>query len=221
MVPKPQGPLPNTALLSLVLMAGTFFFAVMLRKFKNSSYFPGKVSTPSSPVLTNTALSQPKAPHSKFPSALSFPSFSDSHSQFQPPLTPSLPRVSLRASPSHFCGMPSLRTAEGKRKEADIAEVQDRALDADGCPGRVGPLGEYRAGGWQEVGSDWALTTGPFTCPQLRRVIGDFGVPISILIMVLVDFFIEETYTQVTPPPTPQTMIPPRSSFPPPSMPLP
>nr|AEB80408.1 SLC4A1 [Lemur catta] len=71
-VPNPQGPLPNTALLSLVLMAGTFFFAMMLRKFKNSSYFPGK----------------------------------------------------------------------------------------------------------------------------LRRVIGDFGVPISILIMVLVDFFIEHTYTQ-------------------------
>lgn len=41
--PKPQGPLPNTALLSLVLMAGTFFFAMMLRKFKNSSYFPGKL----------------------------------------------------------------------------------------------------------------------------------------------------------------------------------
>ncbi|XP_012642167.2 band 3 anion transport protein [Microcebus murinus] len=72
MKPKPQGPLPNTALLSLVLMAGTFLFAMMLRKFKNSSYFPGK----------------------------------------------------------------------------------------------------------------------------LRRVIGDFGVPISILIMVLVDFFIEHTYTQ-------------------------
>uniref|UniRef100_A0A8C2W548 Anion exchange protein n=1 Tax=Chinchilla lanigera TaxID=34839 RepID=A0A8C2W548_CHILA len=71
-VPKPQGPLPNTALFSLVLMAGTFTLAMMLRKFKNSSYFPGK----------------------------------------------------------------------------------------------------------------------------LRRVIGDFGVPISILIMVLVDFFIEETYTQ-------------------------
>ncbi|KAM5273387.1 band 3 anion transport protein [Ctenodactylus gundi] len=70
--PKPQGPLPNTALFSLVLMAGTFTFAMMLRKFKNSSYFPG----------------------------------------------------------------------------------------------------------------------------MLRRVIGDFGVPISILIMVLVDFFIEDTYTQ-------------------------
>uniref|UniRef100_A0A8C0SSC9 Anion exchange protein n=1 Tax=Canis lupus familiaris TaxID=9615 RepID=A0A8C0SSC9_CANLF len=42
-IPKPQGPLPNTALLSLVLMAGTFFFAMMLRKFKNSSYFPGKL----------------------------------------------------------------------------------------------------------------------------------------------------------------------------------
>ncbi|XP_004859284.1 band 3 anion transport protein isoform X1 [Heterocephalus glaber] len=69
---KLQGPLPNTALFSLVLMAGTFILAMMLRKFKNSSYFPGK----------------------------------------------------------------------------------------------------------------------------LRRVIGDFGVPISILIMVLVDFFIEDTYTQ-------------------------
>lgn len=42
--PKPQAALPNTALLSLVLMAGTFFFAMVLRKFKNSSYFPGKVS---------------------------------------------------------------------------------------------------------------------------------------------------------------------------------
>ncbi|XP_054448989.1 band 3 anion transport protein [Pteronotus mesoamericanus] len=70
--PKPLAALPNTALLSLVLMAGTFFFAMMLRKFKNSSYFPGK----------------------------------------------------------------------------------------------------------------------------LRRVIGDFGVPISILIMVIVDFFIKDTYTQ-------------------------
>lgn len=42
-VPKPQAPLPNTALLSLVLMAGTFFSAMTLRKFKNSSYFPGKL----------------------------------------------------------------------------------------------------------------------------------------------------------------------------------
>nr|XP_045015744.1 band 3 anion transport protein [Jaculus jaculus] len=43
MTPKPQGPLPNTALFSLVLMAGTFFLAMMLRKFKNSTYFPGKL----------------------------------------------------------------------------------------------------------------------------------------------------------------------------------
>ncbi|XP_054848272.1 band 3 anion transport protein [Eublepharis macularius] len=34
---------PNTALLSLVLMAGTFFIAFFLRKFKNSSFFPGKL----------------------------------------------------------------------------------------------------------------------------------------------------------------------------------
>ncbi|XP_051014727.1 band 3 anion transport protein [Acomys russatus] len=40
---KPQGPLPNTALFSLVLMAGTFILAMMLRKFKNSTYFPGKL----------------------------------------------------------------------------------------------------------------------------------------------------------------------------------
>ncbi|KAM5150149.1 band 3 anion transport protein isoform 1-T1 [Callospermophilus lateralis] len=40
---KPQVALPNTALFSLVLMAGTFFFAMTLRKFKNSSYFPGKL----------------------------------------------------------------------------------------------------------------------------------------------------------------------------------
>ncbi|XP_077169778.1 band 3 anion transport protein isoform X2 [Paroedura picta] len=34
---------PNTALLSLVLMAGTFFIAFFLRKLKNSSFFPGKL----------------------------------------------------------------------------------------------------------------------------------------------------------------------------------
>ncbi|MGH0140069.1 UNVERIFIED_CONTAM: hypothetical protein FKN15_070830 [Acipenser sinensis] len=31
---------------------------------------------------------------------------------------------------------------------------------------------------------------------KIRRIIGDFGVPISILIMVLIDFFITDTYTQ-------------------------
>ncbi|KAL0156394.1 hypothetical protein M9458_047640, partial [Cirrhinus mrigala] len=33
---------PNTALLSLVLMSGTFFIAYYLRKFKNSAFFPGR-----------------------------------------------------------------------------------------------------------------------------------------------------------------------------------
>ncbi|KAF1627344.1 Band 3 anion transport protein, partial [Eudyptes filholi] len=32
--------------------------------------------------------------------------------------------------------------------------------------------------------------------PQARRLIGDFGVPISIFIMALVDFFIKDTFTQ-------------------------
>ncbi|NWH89182.1 B3AT protein, partial [Aegithalos caudatus] len=40
---QPGVPEPNTALLSLVLMAGTFFLAFFLRKFKNSSFLPGKV----------------------------------------------------------------------------------------------------------------------------------------------------------------------------------
>uniref|UniRef100_A0A4W4GAF8 Anion exchange protein n=1 Tax=Electrophorus electricus TaxID=8005 RepID=A0A4W4GAF8_ELEEL len=34
---------PNTALLSLVLMLGTFFIAFYLRKFKNSAFFPGRL----------------------------------------------------------------------------------------------------------------------------------------------------------------------------------
>ncbi|KAJ8010162.1 hypothetical protein DPEC_G00072120 [Dallia pectoralis] len=34
---------PNTALLSLVLMSGTFFIAFYLRKLKNSAFFPGKL----------------------------------------------------------------------------------------------------------------------------------------------------------------------------------
>ncbi|XP_063156705.1 band 3 anion transport protein [Candoia aspera] len=40
---EPSDPAPNTALLSLVLMAGTFFTAFFLRKFKNSSFFPGRL----------------------------------------------------------------------------------------------------------------------------------------------------------------------------------
>ncbi|KFR03312.1 Band 3 anion transport protein, partial [Opisthocomus hoazin] len=39
------------------------------------------------------------------------------------------------------------------------------------------------------------LTRG-MASPQARRLIGDFGVPISIFIMALVDFFIKDTYTQ-------------------------
>ncbi|NXL40501.1 B3AT protein, partial [Glaucidium brasilianum] len=39
---QPKVAQPNTALLSLVLMAGTFFLAIFLRKFKNSAFLPGK-----------------------------------------------------------------------------------------------------------------------------------------------------------------------------------
>ncbi|XP_075578898.1 band 3 anion transport protein isoform X1 [Pelecanus crispus] len=39
---EPILPQPNTALLSLVLMAGTFFLAFFLRQFKNSAFLPGR-----------------------------------------------------------------------------------------------------------------------------------------------------------------------------------
>ncbi|NWX94668.1 B3A2 protein, partial [Nothoprocta pentlandii] len=54
--PKVTGQ-PNTALLSLVLMAGTFFIAFFLRKFKNSRFFPGRV-----PSRTRTRRSGLAAP---------------------------------------------------------------------------------------------------------------------------------------------------------------
>ncbi|POI20507.1 hypothetical protein CIB84_015746, partial [Bambusicola thoracicus] len=102
---------PNTALLSLVLMAGTFFIAFFLRKFKNSRFFPGRV-----------------------------------------------------------------RGAGG---------TAARARGEPGFGGTVSPgvVGEVGAG----------LTP---SLQQIRRLIGDFGVPIAILVMVLVDYSIRDTYTQ-------------------------
>lgn len=37
-----------------------------------------------------------------------------------------------------------------------------------------------------------------FHCLKVRRIIGDFGIPISILLSVIVDLLIPDTYTQVT-----------------------
>lgn len=34
-------------------------------------------------------------------------------------------------------------------------------------------------------------------CQQVRRLIGDFGVPIAIFLMIVVDYSIQDTYTQV------------------------
>lgn len=54
------------------------------------------------------------------------------------------------------------------------------------------------------LGPTWGFH-GDSLCPflarllvlQARRIIGDFGIPISILVMVLVDYTITDTYTQV------------------------
>lgn len=96
---------PNTALLSLVLMAGTFFIAFYLRKFKNSAFFPGRVSSST--------------------------------------LAAMLMSISVESSEYTFVCV---------------------------C-----------------VSCVW----------QLRRVIGDFGVPIAILIMVLVAYNLSDTFIQV------------------------
>ncbi|KAM9789339.1 anion exchange protein 2a [Neosynchiropus ocellatus] len=94
---------PNIALMSLLLMGGTFLMACYLRKFRNSSFFPGRVSTT---VYTCT------------------------------------------------CTCTRTRT-----------RTRTRTLTLS-------------------------------VVLQLRRVIGDFGVPISILVMVLADVASGDTYTQ-------------------------
>ncbi|OXB69244.1 hypothetical protein ASZ78_011364 [Callipepla squamata] len=50
-------------------------------------------------------------------------------------------------------------------------------------------------GGWVWGASLCPLPATMFV-PQARRIIGDFGIPISILVMVLVDYTITDTYTQ-------------------------
>ncbi|XP_048416374.1 anion exchange protein 2-like isoform X2 [Stegostoma tigrinum] len=40
------------------------------------------------------------------------------------------------------------------------------------------------------------LKTSQYFPGTIRRIVGDFGVPIAIFVMVLVDFFIKDTYTQ-------------------------
>lgn len=44
---------PNTALLSLILMLGTFFIAFFMRKFKNSRFLGGKVRSLWDPDVKN------------------------------------------------------------------------------------------------------------------------------------------------------------------------
>lgn len=50
---------------------------------------------------------------------------------------------------------------------------------------------------------DWSLEETKwlyplYPCFQARRVIGDFAVPIAIFIMVLLDYFLKDTYTEVS-----------------------
>lgn len=58
---------PNTALLSLVLMLGTFFVAFFLRKFRNSRFLHGKVQTPAHARPTH-----PHHPHTPGPGGSKF-----------------------------------------------------------------------------------------------------------------------------------------------------
>lgn len=54
----------------------------------------------------------------------------------------------------------------------------------------------FPVAGWARRASPFPLLARVFVL-QARRIIGDFGIPISILVMVLVDYTITDTYTQV------------------------
>lgn len=53
--------------------------------------------------------------------------------------------------------------------------------------------------GLRGMGGDFWSSACSSLPPKARRLIGDFGIPISILVMVLVDYSITDTYTQVSP----------------------
>lgn len=147
--PKPQDPLPNTALLSLVLMAGTFFLAMTLRKFKNSSYFPGKVSirlhlpVPALPYLS------PKHPPS-FPGAIGSPSYL----RFSCPI-PSLPGPLLLKVPPFREAHPLSQHAQAENPVGRQGQGVGggRELGRAGPPGcrwgRRGPRGR-----WEHLGTN-------------------------------------------------------------------
>lgn len=146
--PKPQDPLPNTALLSLVLMAGTFFLAMTLRKFKNSSYFPGKVSIRlHCPCLPCPALPSPSPKHPpSFPSALSSPSFP----RFSVP-TPSLPGPLFIKIPPFREARPLSQHAQA---ENPVGGGRDRAWKGVANWEEQGPLGDEGAEGGQVGGGE-------------------------------------------------------------------
>uniref|UniRef100_A0A8C3HDU2 Anion exchange protein n=1 Tax=Chrysemys picta bellii TaxID=8478 RepID=A0A8C3HDU2_CHRPI len=80
-----------------------------------------------------------------------------------------------------------------------LAKVQGSLGGAELGAGFAGGQGGQSWGqgslGAELLGPPWLALT---RFVQIRRVIGDFGVPIAILIMVLVDFSIRDTYTQVS-----------------------
>lgn len=70
-----------------------------------------------------------------------------------------------------------------------------------GLPCCLAPSGaslghRLRVAGWVHGAGQFPLPVRVFVL-QARRIIGDFGIPISILVMVLVDYTITDTYTQV------------------------
>lgn len=63
------------------------------------------------------------------------------------------------------------------------------------------PFANYKLTGYQlfKLFNRWFFCLFSISAYQVRRLIGDFGVPISIFLMVVVDYSIEDTYTQVGP----------------------
>lgn len=82
----PPGPRnqPNTALLSLILMLGTFLIAFFLRKFRNSRFLGGKVLCASWFLLS--LLSSPPETSSPFPDQSIGPTTSSPNKTRMPPI---------------------------------------------------------------------------------------------------------------------------------------
>lgn len=193
----PPGPRnqPNTALLSLILMLGTFLIAFFLRKFRNSRFLGGKVRgwgvgsprgspPPPFPAVTASLRSREGLP----------PCPGQPMDLNQICAVPSPPEVSEKLNQGRnvllSCAAPMGLRGTGQGISGSSSDPRESGVMS---PHVSAPDPHVHLLLLYPIGSSL----------QARRIIGDFGIPISILVMVLVDYSITDTYTQVSELPRP------------------